>query len=206
MKSFRFILLLVIGTGLLPAAGNADTADKLLECDRLTDPTLKLACYDAVVDGLKSPAPDAEPETVAPAAAPAPRPAAAANVPTDVPAAVAAPAAATASPAAEVSGNPVPTADDTFGLEDRIAAREREAVKAEASEQRVAARVVQVKEHHDRRFSVLLDNGQVWRETQGSRVGIPKVGADVEISTGSFGGYRMTIDGIGRQAWVARTR
>ena len=68
------------------------------------------------------------------------------------------------------------------------------------------ATIVRVWMNHDQRFGVELDNGQKWREVQGTKVGKPKEGALVTISTGGFGGYRMKIDGIARKAWVRRTK
>lgn len=56
----------------------------------------------------------------------------------------------------------------------------------------------------DGHFAVELDNGQVWRETAGTRVGQPKVGRSVEISNGRFGGSRMKIENMPSLAWVRR--
>lgn len=76
----------------------------------------------------------------------------------------------------------------------------------EQEEEPIQATVVRSWQNHDGRFSVELDNGQVWRETQGTRVGQPEQGDSVEISTGPFGSYRMKIENIARIAWVRRTR
>lgn len=67
------------------------------------------------------------------------------------------------------------------------------------------AAIVRVWQNLDGRFSVELDNGQVWRETEGSRVGMPKAGSTVEVSTAALGSYQMKIDGIARKARVRRT-
>jgi hypothetical protein len=99
------------------------------------------------------------------------------------------------SPAAEVV---TPEPDSDYGLKAKKEKKPKEAV--------VTATIVRVWTMHDQRFSVELDNGQRWRETQGTRVGKPKEGALVTISSGSFGSYRMKIDGITRKAWVRRTK
>ena len=95
----------------------------------------------------------------------------------------------------------------------RLEKERRKAEKAAAKEakkrereQVVVAKITSVTKHHDGRFSVMLDNGQVWRETSGSRVGLPAQGARVELKRGRFGGYRMNIDGLYQTAWVKRTK
>ena len=71
----------------------------------------------------------------------------------------------------------------------------------------IRAVIVDVRESQaDRRFFVELDNGQVWRETQGSRIGMPKVGREVRIYSGRFGSFRMRVDGLSRTARVRRVR
>lgn len=80
------------------------------------------------------------------------------------------------------------------------------AAKKAEREQVVVAKITSVTKHHDGRFSVTLDNGQVWRETSGSRVGLPAQGSRVELKRGRFGGYRMNIDGLYQTAWVKRTK
>lgn len=64
------------------------------------------------------------------------------------------------------------------------------------------ATVVSVRIYSDGRFSVELDNGDVWRETEGSKVRTPKPGDSVEVRKGAGSGYRMKVDGIPRVAWV----
>ena len=66
------------------------------------------------------------------------------------------------------------------------------------------AEIVEVRMHHDGRFSVRLDTGEVWRETEGSRIRTPKPGQWVEVYKGTTGGYRMKIEGRPKLAWVRR--
>lgn len=182
------------------AAQQGNTADRLLECDRLSDPELKLACYDAVVNGLKEgESPDSSehrPRTEAHTAGQEQGAAA-------IPAAPVEPATALPAEAAAAESSAV---DEDFGLENQRAAERREQERGGETEESLEATIVKVTVHHDRRFSVQLDNGQVWRETQGTRVGVPKEGAAVVITAGKLGGYRMTIDGIAREAWVRRMK
>ncbi len=91
--------------------------------------------------------------------------------------------------AVTVSEAPAVTADEDSGEKDL----------------NVTAVIVRVWQNLDGRFSVELDNGQVWRETEGSRVGMPKAGSAVEVSTAALGSHQMKIDGIARKARVRRT-
>ena len=196
-------------------AQQSDTADRLLECDRLSDPQLKLICYEAVVTGLKEDA-SADPQEdrlqdesltaeqyhgEGAASAGSARPA------TASPAGAAAAESTKAEPGSSTgSSSGSQAVDEDFGLEDQRAAERREELRASELEESLEATIVKVTMHSDRRFSVQLDNGQVWRETQGTRVGVPKEGAVAVVTAGKFGGYRMKIDGIARQAWVRRVK
>ncbi len=177
-------LLLLAGLvaygGVAQAEESASLQARLLVCDGIVGKDEKLACFNAIVDSLDRSAPRAaqasEPQRHA-------EPTPTASVP------------AVSGPVAEAA---TPQPDSDYGLTPK---KER---KAEAES--FAATIVRVWMHHDERFSVELDNGQRWRETQGTRVGKPKEGAMVTVSPGSFGSFRMKIDGISRKAWVRRTR
>ena len=191
--------------------------ERLLACDGITDLTERLVCFNTVVKDLKqspaapaasspsasapasdSPPPAARTTTTASPAAPsvavAPEPAAAdaSLPPTDTP------VAPTATSATEA---------DDFGRDGMKAEPDRQENKEKKKDAEVIqATIVRSWRNHDERFSVELDNGQVWRETQGTRVGLPKEGRSVEISEGRFGGYRMKIENIRKIAWVRRTK
>ncbi len=140
---------------------------------------------------VAEPSPEPEPVTPAQRAMPA------AAQPSDVAAApapkleTAAAPAAPAAPAA-VSQVSAPPADAEEFKENNVA----------GSDLTGGGVIVRVWERHDGRFTVKLNNGQHWRETEGTRVGIPDVGDEVTVSRGLFGSYRMKIDGIARVAWV----
>jgi hypothetical protein len=235
-------------------AAEDETAEQLLACDDIADQAEKLECFNSVVNSLKdSPAaPQAESPSATAADPVTPRPAepatttpampAASTPGATVPAAVAAPAAAatattTTSPAAADSvpipddspaattGSPVDPIDD-FGRDSMQSKAEEE--KEEEKEKEILgemrALIVRSWRHNDGRFSVELDNGQIWRETTGSRVagpmeldmtfggrspssaGLPREGNSVEVFEGRFGGYRMRIEGIRQLAHVRRTK
>jgi hypothetical protein len=201
----RAFFLVIVVLCLATQTVRADVADELKICASIEDSKSRLACFDAV-GRVSEPEVEDDPEQV---------------VDPETPESMATPAM------------PEDVTED-FGL-DSVTAREREAIERESraaaalaederkalekaekaaekerekreKEQVVLATITRVERHHDRRFSVTLDNGQIWRETQGSRVGIPRQGAAVELKRGRFGGYRMTIDGIPQAAWVKRTR
>ncbi len=189
------------------AQGNteSETTDLFLACDKISDIHEKVACFDAVVNSVKqgraapavgSPPPAAQSAiSESPVVTAAPEPAAAEgpSIPAD------APDTPTAASATEV---------DDFGR-DSMKAERSEKKKKEKKEdmEPILAMIVRSWRNHDDRFSVELNNGQVWRETQGSRVGrMPREGRSVKISEGRFGGYRMKIDGIPSVAWVRRTK
>lgn len=195
-----------------------------------TTPTAAPAPADipAAAERAPPPAPD-EPPAVQEAPVPVPAdiadvPAAASSPPVapvpDTPAPV--PAAAVAGSAA-AAPKPVPIVEpqqaepppapaetatsnvDDFGRDSMPKKDEREQAAEDEPVTNLSATIVRAWRNHDGRFSVELNNGQVWRETQGTRVGMPKEGKSVEIFEGRFGGYRMRIEDIRRIAWVRRT-
>lgn len=221
MISATMAAVVAIGTA-APARAQDDaqdgTTDQLLACDAMTDPTEKLACFDAVVESLKS-GPAAPAVSSLPAPAQVSPPSAARTTTLEPPAvspvAEAPPVEVAPVPAAAVSssiptGSPDAPADkstaeiDDFGRDSMKIPTERKDKKIDAKP--VRATIVRTWKNHDERFSVELDNGQVWRETEGSRVGQPKEGRSVELFEGRFGGYRMRIENIPKTAWVRRTK
>jgi hypothetical protein len=254
-------------------AAEDETTERLLACDKISDLTQRLVCFNSVVESLKeSPV---TPEVESPSAStadsvtrPADEPAMTTATPASAAAvtsassaaaaaAVAAPAAASATTsAAPAAAPPDATAPDPVAVnassppdDVSIAPAEsprdpvddfgRDGMRSNAEQEggpeveeveeveevftAIHATVVRSWRHNDGRFSVELDNGQVWRETQGSRIsapldndqvfgaprsskaGLPKVGGTVDISEGRLGSYRMRIEGIRQTALVRRT-
>ncbi len=167
------------------------------------------------VQQVPAPIPDIVPDM--PAAASAPPVAPLPDTPAPVPAAaVASSAAAAPKPVpivepqpAEPPPTPAETATssiDDFGRDSMPQEDEQEQAVEDEPVTNLSATIVRAWRNHDGRFSVELNNGQVWRETQGTRVGMPKEGRSVEIFEGRFGGYRMRIEDIRSIAWVRRTK
>ena len=192
------------------------TDERLLACEGISDPAEQLACFKAVVEGLKQGNAAAAPDAIAPAAIAPAAGATATAIPTEP---------SEPEPAAELeSSSPGATPDeptvnsdivvDDFGLENQKAAEAKQKEKEKEKEQKakietgpVHATIVHSDKSGLNHFIVVLDNGQVWEETDGSRrLGLPRVGMPVEVYKGRFGGYRMKIGDDNRIAWVRRLK
>lgn len=220
-------LTLVFGLMIVTAqAGQDDSSGierRLLECDQIADSAAKLACIEMVIKVIKedegpdtgsfsesnldSPAPDS---STAPADTATGVAAGAGAIPEQV---------ATDQPGDSILVDEVPSAAQSgiapqadsieeFGLEDQIVAEQKEALKnVEEEIDEIRAIIVDSWETIDRRFEVLLDNGQIWRETELTRTPrLPKAGSTVRITRASLGSYRMKIGNNNRLAAVRRTR
>jgi len=177
------------------------TEQQLLACDVIVDLTEKLTCFNVIVENLKK------------------NLAATDSAATIAPATVATSVIATPAPTVEVDSLP-PTAVSSAPAVATVAATTnvddfgRETVKVESDPigkegkkaESIQATIVDVWKTADQRFAIELDNGQIWRETSGSRIAMPKKGRAVEISKGRFGGYRMKVEKIKRLASVRRTK
>lgn len=179
-------------------AGQNDINARLLACDKLPHSSDRLACFNDVAASLKQkPSEPAVSVPTEPTPDPSPEPVTASE--SRPPAAQATPEPAAAPPDAEV---------DDFGRDSMPVDRQAREKEKKKDAEEIQATIVRSWRNHDERFSVELDNGQVWRETPGkTRYGLlPKEGRSVKIYVGGFGGYRMKVDGIPRVAWVRRTK
>lgn len=205
------IAIIVVGGGTTATYAQDSIDKRLLECDGIANMTEKMACFEAVVSGLKQDDDDA------PITAPQPVKArvSASSVATASNAAAAtAPAVTVVTDVADSTGAGQDAAIDDFGAEDLKAAEEKKAAtkkeaKAKSGEvESIHATIVEVWATVDRRFEVRLDNGQVWRETALTRRSnrLPKEGSPVRITKGSLGSYNMKIGSNNRLAGVRRTK
>lgn len=222
--------LTLLSAALLATAAGAQSdrslADRLLACDALQNAQDRLACFNSIVDSIKvpsaggvgaqagsSPSIDVSPQSLpAPPAEPLPvenaepSPEPAPDVVAEPPAA-SQPEPVAATPA--TGRRPAPSTPTPSPASGPSSVAPETPVREEPSPRPASltgeAVIVRVWENYDGRFTVELDNGHVWRETQGTRVGIPDVGARVEITRSVFGSYRMKIDGIPQIAWIRQT-
>jgi hypothetical protein len=227
--------IMAIGGSTL-ANAQSDTDEQLLACDRIADTAEKMACFDAVVKGLKqaddapvvesssvvAPATDT-PAVIAPAAAvgvtaaatpaPAPEPEPAAEVesspPTDTPVAP----TVTSAPSTTPTDAPVEAtvtsanAAEEFGFDKKKGkTAEQKEADKKAELKSLQATIVRSWGISDERFAVQLDNGQVWHENGGLYIGLPKEGSRVEIVRGRFGGYSMKVGNVNKRTPVRRAK
>ena len=206
-SSTRPLVVLALLVTLIPVrpvaadVANEQMTEQLLTCEEIAAPTERLRCLDAVLESLKSGAS----QPTLPGAVDA----------ADVASAEATPPVVAAPPVSTQQVEAPPVAEEDRGLIETV-----EAPSVSSSEDRYRrdektniyehapipfhATIVSVKTHHDGRFSVQLDNGETWRETQGTRVRTPRRGRSVEVYEGTLGGLRMRIDGVPQSAWVRR--
>jgi hypothetical protein len=188
--------ILAIG-GPIATEAQDKTDERIRACGEIENATERMECFNALVESVNEN--PAEPDV--PTVKDAPAAAATATKP-------AADSAAAATSATAISTTSPATEADDIGLEEPMAAEAEQQEKEEQKKsepESVHSTITQSQKSGLNHFVVMLDNGQVWEETDGSRrIGLPKVGQPVEISKGRFGGYRMKIGDDNRVAWVRR--
>jgi hypothetical protein len=95
----------------------------------------------------------------------------------------------------------------SFGLnEDKEKSSNEKVSKKEHEIESLEATIVAAWRTLDNRFEARLDNGQVWRETERTRVeNLAKEGVKVRITKGTLGSYNMKFGNNNRLAGVRRT-
>jgi hypothetical protein len=163
--------------------GNVD--DRLLACSEIADTAERAACFDDVVRNMRQ---DGERANGGAAEA------------------ASMPASADRADTESVAVPPVDTPGDAARDEPAMQIETR-AGEVEEEFVEFTATIVQSNKSGINHFVVELDNGQVWEETDGSRrPRLPRVGEDVRIYEGRFGGFRMKIGEDNRISWVRRLR
>jgi FKBP-type peptidyl-prolyl cis-trans isomerase 2 len=68
-------------------------------------------------------------------------------------------------------------------------------------------RVIKTRQNQNKLYFFTMGNGHVWRQMERQRILVPKGQAfDVVITQGTFGDYRLRIEGKGRRIRVKRVR
>lgn len=185
--------LLVLATLALSAAPAIaeDLSATISTCAGVSDDRARLSCYDGLAARAKAAVQmPAAKSALPPAAQPAP-----------------APIATVTPPSAPVPPSPPATKTDTFGAE---SIRKPDTPEARAQEvDEIKAKVVAVDFSPTHRFTVTLDNGQIWRqiEADSGKARFLKGGGDsVEISRGMLGSYNLVIEGANMLFKVRRIR
>lgn len=198
----RIVVAVLLGSTALSmgCAAVAQVPDKLVACASKVDNAERLACYDAAVRSLNAEARAASDarEKQAKAAEAEAAAAAAARAAAEAESAA---AAATARQAAEAEAA-------------AAAARQREqafgdAKASAAAEQRlesITSRIQEIFIDARKQPLFLLENGQMWRQTDGMPLVGARTGMDVEIGRGALSSYRMTVPKTKRTISVRRVR
>jgi hypothetical protein len=172
--------------------------DRLLECNAIADRLEELACYDAVVESLEARTEEEASTSVMDDVK------ADSSVNSAAAVVVTGGAAVTVSSQTQRSTASVPVAnpDDATAGKEKEDVVANDAIEKETKLTPFDATIVDVWRTQDDRFAVKLDNGQIWRETAGSRITVPKKGWTVKVTKSRFSGYRMEIENRKRLASV----
>ena len=192
MKS-RFVLAAVLlqALGCVSLAAAAGLPGSVLACREVDDPERRLACYDAAVDR----APEASVSTPPDEKPPSP-----------------APASADGSSTVSVAdtGEGPANAEDPLSAErlfGKSGVEVRQSVqKATGTKEidKIEATVTKVQYDASGKVVVTLDNGQVWRQIDTSRIRLSKKNT-VVIQRASLGSFLLTKSGSKRSVRVRRT-
>lgn len=196
--------------------------ERLLACAAIGDTAERIACFDDVVEGLQQDTESSEvadadstpppAESLAEVSAPVAAGATVTTVPSASAGATATEPSSASPPAASLDVGPAEAspgaAIEDVGPEDQIARAEKKEQKEREQETGpLHATIVRSVKSGDYHFVVVLDNGQVWEETDGSRrIALPRVGMSVVVTKGVFGSHRMKIGDDNRVARVRRLR
>lgn len=167
----RIVIATLLGCMAVSLAGGAgaQVPDQLVACAARVNDAERLACYDSAVKALGAEARAAS-EARERAAKAAEAQAVAAKAAAD------AEAAAAAAKQREVA----------FGDAKASAA-------AEERLESITTRIQEVFIDARKQPMFLLENGQMWRQTDGLPLVLARSGMDVEIRRGALGGFRMTV-------------
>jgi len=220
-KASAALVILALACAPDARAGTADSmASAIGTCAAQADPQARLACYDQLAAKLKVESPPAAQASVAPAA-PAAAPPAAPQ------------ATASATPVEEFGQTPPPGKQEhswydvggwfggneparsgpmqtpaQFGAED-VPKNEPPPETLPVKLDKITAKVTSVAYNAPGRFTVELDNGQVWRQVPGDSASAafnPASGDTVTISRGFMGSYNLVVEGNQAMFKVRRDR
>lgn len=168
--------------GVLAGAGvaGAQAPEGLLRCSALVKDAERLKCYDDAVKGLSADARAVAERREKEAAV----------------AAAAAAAAATRAAQAEAAAK-VEKQEQAFGKAD---------AGADERMEELAARLAESFTDSQKRQVFLLDNGQMWRQTEGLPLASTRPGTEVILKRGAMGSHRMVVPGQKRTVKVTRIR
>lgn len=198
MRMMGLLAVLMVSAGTFTAAATAGTPGlewAITACAGKADADARLACYDTIAASLGT-------ATAAPAAAPvapaaAPQVAAVPPAPAAAPAAPA-PAAVGTLPVATASAAPPPPKTETasdFGSERLPRETLRAAGKPDPLDE-IHGTIKEIRLTPLGRAIVTLNNGQVWRQTDGDGTKFRgKAGEAITIERGFLNSYNLIVEG-----------
>jgi hypothetical protein len=178
-RAGQWLVLLIPLSVAAPATGE----ESLLTCRKIDAADERLACYDRVVDRTRE-------ALTAEAPVPTPRPSSSGS-----------------SPATALGGEDADAAlrERLFGRpagESEETLRRTYGVDAPGG---ITSKAAAVSRTADRRLELTLENGQVWRQAEGSFFSV-RVGDSIAIESGALGAYYLRCNGKGRTVRVKRVR
>jgi len=177
-------------------------------CTGIEDDAERLACYDAR-NTASAPAPAEVEVQSAPAAAETAAPETAAPAAAETPASESAVPAATETPASEsavpaTAENPAPEAAAVATVAAEAPQEFGKKEPLDAPREYIEATIVEIAESANIHY-LRLDNGQVWREVEDSRMRF-KEGRKVTITEGVLSSYDLQMEGYNKIVKVRRVR
>lgn len=168
----------VITLMLVAGHTGAQDAAELARCSTIEDGAERLACYDAA-SGKNEPAPE-------PALEPAPEPA--------------------TEPLLVAPVEEAATQDDIAVLTDEVGQEQLDRDEPQDEERTmVRGTVTSCERDPSGRYYFVFDNGQVWKQKDSDRLAFRDCRFDVSIERDFFG-YRMRIEGQGKDIRISRIR
>lgn len=181
----KLVSIAALACIIAPAHASDSVADAIKQCAQTTNSLQRLVCFDRIASRIQDYSDDVLPaQRVAQSAVSVPRPAVSAS---------ANPSTNTASPAdkADLPFTPNNQVDD-FG-------------RVELANDTLSATVTAVTTDRNDYFTITINNGQKWRQTEVSRLNI-EVGDRIEIEEGLFGSFILTSESSNRTARVKRVQ
>ncbi len=183
MRVLILLLGALLAAGPAQAQGSAAPAgtDAFLACARIAEDAERLQCYDRAVAAVSAEGRRLAAERAAAAEASAK-----------------ARAEAEARAAAEAAERAKRAQVESFG------ARSGTPAEREARLDRIEAAVTETFTDASRKRVFLLDNGQMWRQTDGVLMPIVRPGTPVVVRRATMGGFILRIDSLNRSVPVMR--
>jgi hypothetical protein len=178
-RSFAILVFALPGAAVLADA----LRDELTVCRALTDDDARLICYDSAMDRSRQSV-DSRPRPAPAQAAP----------PASVPAATAGAASVAAANLSQ---------EDLFGKTGEEVERTVQQATGSEAIDILSATVTELQRYGYDKVLIRLDNGQVWKQVNGSSLRL-RVGDAVEIERASLGSFMLKKQGSKRTMRVSR--